>query len=279
MDARTEPETITAEAVTAFLHTERFGRTLHLLAQVDSTNHAAALLAQHSAPHGTVVLAEQQTAGRGRMGRTWFSPPGDGLYCSVVLRPSDELLDRLPWIPLVSAMAAARAISNVTVAQVRLKWPNDLLHDERKLGGLLCESGGQSATSTSRGVPLYVIAGIGLNVNTPLERFPSDLQHIATSLAIASGGRVNRLRLFVALLEELEAGWAILRTAPIAELIRDYTHWCVTIGRRIRVALPGDERVEGVADGIAVDGSLRVVRTGPDGHAVDVRAGDVIHVR
>jgi BirA family transcriptional regulator, biotin operon repressor / biotin---[acetyl-CoA-carboxylase] ligase len=279
MGVPTEPERVTAAAVQALVATRQFGRRLHLRDELDSTNRLGAMLAQQGEPHGTVVFADRQSAGRGRLGRAWFSPPGDGLYCSVLLRPSAPFSDRLSWVPLVSAMAAARAILSLMRIEVRLKWPNDLLHGERKLGGILCESSHQHDVMVSI-LPTYVIVGVGINVNTPPERFPPELRDTATSLAIASGAHVNRLKLFVTLLKELEEAWDSLPSSTMRHLVQDYIGWCATIGRRVRVELPGNEQIEGLAETIAPDGSLRLVRNGQNGRqSMDIRAGDVVHVR
>ena len=280
MAARAVPETFTAAAVQALLRTQEFGRRLHLLDQVDSTNRVCAAFAQQGEPHGTSVVAERQTAGRGRMGRSWFSPPREGLYCSVLVRPSDLNSDRLSWIPLVSALAAARAIKTAASIDVRLKWPNDLLHGERKLGGLLCEASSQPVSGVTSAAPPFVVIGIGINVNTPRGSFPRELQDIATSLAVASGGPVDRVQLLAVLLNELEYAWDSLRVSPITALMSEYGQWCATIGRHIRVDLPGDQRLEGVADSITAEGSLRVLLTGSGSRRlVEIRAGDVVHVR
>jgi BirA family biotin operon repressor/biotin-[acetyl-CoA-carboxylase] ligase len=281
MASRTNPDILTVEALQAGLRTQRLGRTLRLFDEVDSTNLVATEMAQRGADHGTVVVAERQTAGKGRLGRSWFSPAGEGLYCSILLRSeySRSLPDRLTWIPLISAMATARAIDQTTGLAVRLKWPNDVLLGERKVGGLLCESGGRaSGPSHAVGHPGYVIVGIGLNVN--IEIFPEDLRDVATSLAIAAGCPVDRTRLLTALLNELEMTIESLSTASDLDLVRSYTAVCATLGRRVKLELAGNESLTGWAQAIGPDGSLRVIRDGPQADSmVAVRAGEVVHVR
>jgi BirA family transcriptional regulator, biotin operon repressor / biotin---[acetyl-CoA-carboxylase] ligase len=281
MASRTNPDILTVEALQAGLRTQRLGRTLRLFDEVDSTNLVATEMAQRGADHGTVVVAERQTAGKGRLGRSWFSPAGEGLYCSILLRSeySRSLPDRLTWIPLISAMATARAIDQTTGLAVRLKWPNDVLLGERKVGGLLCESGGRaSGPSHAVGHPGYVIVGIGLNVN--IETFPEDLRDVATSLAIAAGRPVDRTRLLTALLNELEMTIESLSTASDLDLVRSYTAVCATLGRRVKLELAGNESLTGWAQAIGPDGSLRVIRDGPQADSmVAVRAGEVVHVR
>jgi BirA family biotin operon repressor/biotin-[acetyl-CoA-carboxylase] ligase len=279
MAATVKRDLLQADAVQAALRTRYLGRSLHLVEQVGSTNTAAIALTQDGAVHGTVLVADTQTAGKGRLGRDWYSPAGEGLYCSIVLRPETEgpLLGRFweysSWIPLISAVAAARAIQTSTGLTARVKWPNDLLLDEHKVGGLLCESSAREPVSRS-----YLILGIGINVNTSQEHFPPELRDRATSLAIRAGRHIEKTGLLVALLQELEHALESLASARPEELIQSYTDYCATIGRRVRIDL-GSESLEGRAESIALDGSLRVNRDGQEDQIVEVRAGDVIHVR
>lgn len=283
MASRTKPDILTVEALQAGLRTQRLGRTLRLFDEVDSTNLVATEMAQRGADHGTVVVAERQTAGKGRLGRSWFSSAGEGLYCSILLRSeySRSLSDHLTWIPLISAMATARAIDQTTGLAVRLKWPNDVLLGERKVGGLLCESGGRaSGPSHAVGHPGYVIVGIGLNVNIALETFPEDLRDVATSLAIAAGRPVDRIRLLTVLLNELEMTIDNLSTASDLDLVRSYTAVCATLGRRVKLELAGNESLTGWAQAIGPDGSLRVIRDGAQADSmVEIHAGEVVHIR
>jgi BirA family biotin operon repressor/biotin-[acetyl-CoA-carboxylase] ligase len=171
------------------LATARLGQHLHLHQSLTSTNSEAMTLAQNGAEDGTVVIAESQSAGRGRHARTWFSPPGLNLYCSVIVRGLGQgltLADWLSWVPLTTALAATEAVQEVAAISLALKWPNDLLLDERKVGGILCES--------SLAIPdnPVVVIGIGLNVNVSLELFPDELRPIATSLFESSHRLVDR---------------------------------------------------------------------------------------
>ncbi len=271
---------LTAGSVQALLSTRTFGRTLHLLDETTSTNVAALALAHDGAAHGTVVAAETQTAGRGRLGRQWHSPAGENLYCSVILRrlPTDERSHGLCWIPLVSAVAAARAIEVVSGLTPALKWPNDLLLSERKVGGILCESGGlgPNGSANQHGI---VIVGIGLNVNTSRGGFPEHLREIATSLAIEAGRQFDRAALLASLLNALEDRYELLLTDRATDAENEYRRLCATLGRRVRVELAGGERVEGRADALLEDGSLRVIRDDPRNAVAEVRAADVVHLR
>jgi len=279
MPASTGSPSLTRESLAAALRTKTYGRSLHLLPQTTSTNTVAFELAQQGAPHGTLVVAEQQAAGRGRLGRQWYSPPGDNLYCSLLLRlpAPDGLPAWLSWIPLVSAAGSARAVERVTGMLPRLKWPNDLLVGARKVGGLLCES-----TMSAQGT--CVVVGIGLNVNTSREAFPEDLLAIATSLAAETGRTHDRTALLAALLLELEVRLESLLAGSAEPLRREYLSLCATLDRRVRVTLTGGTIIEGVAEAIGPDGSLQVRQeVPPSAHGerkvVDIRAGDVVHLR
>ncbi len=268
---------LSADAVRALLQTRTLGWALHILEETDSTNTAALALAQQGAGHGTVLAADRQTAGRGRLGRHWFSPPGENLYCSVILRrtpPGDHRWDDLSWLPLISAVAAAHAIRKVAGLHPSLKWPNDILVGERKVGGILCEGGGASSQN------VYVVVGIGINVNTRRESFPEDLRSLATSLRSATDRQVNRAALLAGWLAELEARSDALLAGRLKELGLEYEALCSTLGRRVRVNLAGGQVVEGRADSLGPDGSLRVSpEAEPAGTLVEIRVGDVVHLR
>src|SRR5574342_386283 len=135
---------LSLDAIHSTLATQAFGHRIELRDQIDSTNREAVALAHAGVEHGTIVVAESQTEGRGRLSRQWFSPPGVNLYCSIVIRKpigGDRLADWLSWLPLITALAAAESIGLVASASVAVKWPNDLLLGEHKVGGILCESG------------------------------------------------------------------------------------------------------------------------------------------
>lgn len=262
------------------LRTQRLGRALQILKETTSTNMEAACLAQLGVEHGTVIVAEHQTAGKGRLGRAWYSPAGGNLYCSVILRataPPEQPPKGLSWVPLASAVAAARAVHTITGLLSTLKWPNDLLVGHRKLGGLLCESGVAGRQN------LYVVIGLGLNVNVRREAFPADLQNVATSLASELGRSVDRAALLASFLYELEPRVNPLLaglTVKSSDLLHEYSSLCSTLGRRVRVSLADGATVEGLAHSIALNGSLCIVEgDGKAGKLVEVQAGDVTHLR
>ena len=260
------------------LSTKTFGRTLHVLDEVTSTNSQAAALAQQGAPHGAVVVAETQTAGRGRLGRHWHSPPGKNLYCSLLLRTMpgrDQQPLWLSWIPLIAALAVSRAVQVTADLKPTVKWPNDILIGNRKLGGVLCESSG---LGTSHAV---VIVGIGLNVNIRRDDFPEDLRELGTSLMIEAQHPFDRAALLVTLLLEMETRCEAFLAGAHGDILKEYVLRCGTLGRRVIVELAHGEHVDGTAESILPDGSLRVTRTNAAGQplTLDVRAGDVTHLR
>lgn len=271
-----DSQPLTKEAIQDLLRTDIFGRILHLLPTTTSTNSEAMALALQGAADGTVVVAEAQTAGKGRLGRRWHSPPGENLYCSVIMRnaPAGDLSGWLSAIPLLSAVAVAKAVRAVAGLKSSLKWPNDILAGDRKLGGLLCES---SLAGPSR---TFVVVGVGLNVNSRRESFPEDIREIATSIVTETDRLCDRASLLAALLSELELYSEALLSRPPGTLLSEYARLCSTLGRRVRVTLAGGEAVEGLADSLAPDGSLRVIRDqASGGGTVEVRAGDVVHLR
>lgn len=263
------------------LETKRLGQQLHIHQQLASTNSEAMSLAQDGAKDGTVVIAEAQSAGRGRHARTWFSPPGLNLSCSIIVRGLGRglsLADWLSWVPLTTALAVAEAVQTVAATSLALKWPNDLLLDERKVGGILCES--------SLAIPdnPIVVIGIGLNVNVPGNMFPDELRPIATSLFASSHRLIDRNRLLAQLLLDVEQSLDELRDHGPSRLLQAYQRRCTTLGRQVRVVLGANEELLGTAVAITADGTLQVrPSTGASGTGkaplIGVRAGDVIHVR
>jgi BirA family biotin operon repressor/biotin-[acetyl-CoA-carboxylase] ligase len=221
-----------------------------------STNDLARDLAADGAPSGTVVLAEEQTAGRGRQGRTWVAPRGRALTLSVVLRAGDETLALLPLIAAVAVCEVCERVAPVTCA---VKWPNDVWIDERKVAGILIEARPQEG---------WAVAGIGLNVDTTEEELPAELRESATSLRIATGGEVERERALSALLERL-AEWL---TGGRDRLLAAYRERDALTGRAIAWTVAG-ERLEGEAGGVDDDGSLVVFTADGERHALG--AGEV----
>ena len=272
---------LTRDTIHSTLSTTWLGRRIELFDCLPSTNREAAQLAQAEVEHGTVVVADSQTAGRGRLSRTWFSPPGANLYCSIILRvmrPPERLTEWLSWLPLISALAAAEAIEQVSSIHVSVKWPNDLLISERKVGGILCESG-----TGSRSDPFQII-GIGINVNVDHEDWPADLLDSATSIWQERKIVVDRNRLLAQLLIELEQCVDELAIHGTDRIALAYSQRCSTIGHTIQATLATGAVLIGLAEGIGQDGSLRVrPQAAQPGsgtpEVVHLRVADIIHVR
>ena len=272
---------LTRNTIHSTLSTRWLGRRIELFDSLPSTNREAIQLAQAEVEHGTVVIADCQTAGRGRLSRTWFSPPGANLHCSMILRtirPPERLTEWLSWLPLISALAAAEAIEQVSSIRVSVKWPNDLLISERKIGGILCESG-----TGARSDPFQII-GIGINVNLDHDDWPADLRGSATSIWQERKIVVDRNRLLAQVLLELEQCLDELTIHGISQLALAYQQRCSTIGHRIQAALATGDMIVGLAEGIGQDGSLRVrpQATQPGSgtpKVLHLRVADIIHVR
>lgn len=223
-----------------------------LLAETVSTNEVALEQAGKGAPPYSVVVAETQTGGRGRLGKSWQSPPGTGLYFSVILRP--ELPQQeLPKITLAAGLAVAKALEAVTNLAIGIKWPNDLILNGRKLGGILCEMSGMQG----EGRPA-VILGIGLNVNSPRSAFPTNLQDKATSLLIATGSEHRRSDLLQAILLEVKKTIVFFEQKGFGRILAEWRQRDVTLGRELSWLTQGGEIVRGVSMGPDDTGQLLI---------------------
>lgn len=263
------------ETIAGTLSTKDLGHRLELFDEVASTNREASTLAQAGAEHGTVVAADSQTAGRGRLSRTWFSPPGSNLYCSVIVMkplPADRLTNWLSWLPLIAALAAAEAVRNVAGTTLSVKWPNDLVIADRKVGGILCESG-----STPTGP--YQVIGVGLNVNLDLTDFPPGLKESATSLWLTRRQVIDRNRLLAQLLNELEPCIDELLDRGTERIAQAYGRCCSTIGQLVKATMAAGQECVGIAEAIGSDGSLVVRPTAPPSVPTSLRVADIVHLR
>jgi BirA family biotin operon repressor/biotin-[acetyl-CoA-carboxylase] ligase len=240
-------------------------RTVHWFQETDSTQRVARDLARAGAAEGTVVVAERQTAGRGRLGRSWHSPAGLNLYCSLVLRPP-LAPGAVPRLALVVGAAVAAAIVEETGAAAAIKWPNDVLVDGRKVAGILVEMDAEMERVH------HVIAGIGVNVNAPVASFPPELRDKATSLRVATGRRVDRAAFAARLLVALEARYGRFVSGGFDSVRAEWERFSCLTGTDVRVAGP-DGEVAGRVLGLDDDGALRLAR--PDGGVARVIAGEV----
>jgi BirA family biotin operon repressor/biotin-[acetyl-CoA-carboxylase] ligase len=240
--------------------------SVRVAASLPSTNAEVASLARDGTPGGLVLVAEEQTAGRGRLDRTWSAPARSGLTFSVLLRPDGVPPAAWGWFPLLAGVAVAGAVSTLAELDVRLKWPNDVLVGERKLAGVLAER-----------VDDAVVIGVGLNVSLRTDELPVAS---ATSLHLEKSAVVDRMPVLLAVLRSMGRLYDEFVTASgdadASGLRSSYRGLCATLGRSVRAELPGGHVVTGTA--VDVDDSGRLVLDAPDGTEL-IGAGDIVHLR
>lgn len=241
------------------------GRRIVCCGETGSTNADAFLLAEQGAEDGTVLLAERQLAGKGRLGRRWESPAGVNLYCSVVLRPELPPYEA-PQLTFLSAVAVARAIKITTGLQPAIKWPNDLLMNGRKVAGLLNE---MNAETDRVG---FVILGIGVNLNMRADQFPPDLRTPATSLMLETGFPIARQTFAVHLLHELDQEYCRFQLEGFGPVREEWASYCNAFGREVQVDV-GAHLLQGPFMGIDHDGALLMKLS--DGRVERILSGDV----
>jgi BirA family transcriptional regulator, biotin operon repressor / biotin---[acetyl-CoA-carboxylase] ligase len=263
----------------AALRSELSGGLWTSVTVVPSTGSTNADLLAAGGREGQVLVTEEQTAGRGRMGRSWVSQPGAALTFSVLLRPDSVPAERRGWLTLMAGVAVAQSVSVVSDLPATLKWPNDVLINSGKVAGILAEQAADSA----------VVIGMGINVATTPDALPTGPGGLrGTSIAIERGrdagqGRagetVSRQRLLAETLRQLERRYVAFRDDPDPEatgLLGEYRTLCVTLGQQVRAELPGGRVVTGEATGVDAVGRLLITTPGATEH---VAAGDVVHVR
>jgi BirA family biotin operon repressor/biotin-[acetyl-CoA-carboxylase] ligase len=267
----TVPDILVPEILQPRLKGTQFGRRIHHFFKTDSTNTVALALAAAGEPHGTLVVAEEQTAGRGRLGRAWHSEKTSGIYLSIILRPeftptkSGLAPQQAPLLTLAAGLAARDAVVQVTGLGVDLRWPNDLLAGGKKFCGILTEMQAEAQRIH------YVVVGIGVNVNHA--KLPAELEPIATSLRLATGRGVSRLELLAGLLAAFDRYYNQLLRDGSAPLISRFSQVSsYASGKRVLVTGP-KEKMSGVTEGLDATGTLLVRRD--DGQLVPVLAGDV----
>ncbi|TYO99864.1 BirA family biotin operon repressor/biotin-[acetyl-CoA-carboxylase] ligase [Geothermobacter ehrlichii] len=259
------PDRVTPEEIRSRLGESLVGRRVVCFERTDSTNLQALRLAEQGAEEGTVLIAEAQDAGKGRLGRSWLSPPGVNLYTSIILRPEIPPWDA-PQMTFLAAMAVVRAVEEVCALSPRVKWPNDLLLGGRKVAGLLSE------LSADMDRVRAVVLGIGLNVNMSPEQIPSTLRYPATSLAIEGGRNYSRIDLACAICRHLDALYRLYRERGFEPVRLAWEANCDLIGRRVEVSC-GEGTLRGRVRGIDGDGALLL--DGPGGGVERILAGDV----
>jgi len=261
------PDTLRQNELGQGLKTSIIGKDIRLFPEVVSTNTLAMEAASQGAPEGTVIIAEAQTGGKGRLGRTWISPKGN-LYLSVILRPQIPT-HKAPLITLVGAVAVASAIRKHSSVQAAIKWPNDILISGKKVAGLLTEMSAEPDRIR------HIALGIGVDVNMELQELPLDVRMNATTLAVEAGAQVDRKMLLQQILLDLEHWYRIFLTSE-AEVLKEWEQLNMTIGCRVTVSGMG-EVFEGLAQGIDQEGRLMVALD--DSTIRIVAAGDVTIVK
>jgi BirA family transcriptional regulator, biotin operon repressor / biotin---[acetyl-CoA-carboxylase] ligase len=266
---KAKPAKLSVQELLTKLTTAKFGRNLKLLDIVPSTQDELRRLAEEGAPEGTLVIAEQQTNGRGRMGRSWISPAGKGIWMSLLLRPS-LALPYTPQLTLLAAVALSRAISQVVPVSIGIKWPNDLLVDGRKISGILLESAAEDERLR------YVVVGMGVSVNLEPDDYPQELLTKAISLKMATGVAINRSELIAVILEEFERLYELYIDEGFAPIRALWEAHAVTLNQ-VTVLNTPQGKLQGVPrsldgmGGLIVelnDGSYRTVYSGEVGEGL-----------
>ncbi|MBS4209786.1 biotin--[acetyl-CoA-carboxylase] ligase [Bacillus sp. FJAT-50079] len=259
------PDQMTENEILFGLTTECFGRHIYHFDKIDSTQVKAHQLAEKGAPEGTVVIAEEQTSGRGRMSRPWHSLKKKGVWMSFIVRPKLHL-QQAPQFTLITAIAVVKAIEETTGLEPEIKWPNDILLNGKKITGILTELQGEADHIH------YLIIGIGMNVNHAKADFPEEVKEIATSLAIEKGEQVARAVLVQNVLKNFEKYYQLYVEKGFAPLKLLWESYAVSIGKTI-VAKTLTSEITGKAVGITEEGVLKI--EGEDGQIHHIYSADI----
>ena len=258
------PDFILPGEIKKNLKSKIFGKKIYSYRKVGSTNLLGFRLAETGSEEGTLIVADEQTKGKGRMGRSWYSPPRLGLWMSLILRPRIPPF-KAPGLSICAGLALAQTIKEMTGIEAKIKWPNDCLIDGKKVGGILLELSAELDRIN------FVIVGIGVNVNHSAKDFPRNLSQTATSMKIKLGKDISRLALLTSFLEEFERIYLDFKKKGLSaqrEMIKSFSS---LLGKKVAVRF-GKEKIEGMAENIDENGSL-VIKT-KKGEKV-VRAGEV----
>ncbi|MDT3699709.1 MAG: biotin--[acetyl-CoA-carboxylase] ligase [Thermincola sp.] len=259
------PDRLYGHELISLLNGMVFGRQVIYRETVVSTNELAKELARKEAEEGTVVIAEEQTGGKGRMERVWYSPPGQGLWFSTILRPVIKPVDASK-LTLVSAVAVAKTIREVADIPAGIKWPNDVLVNQRKVAGILIEMSAEIDRIN------YLVLGIGVNVSLDGTSIPGELANVATSLEAENKLKVTRVELLAALLNNLDKLYEDFLAGKFKQILNSWKEMSVTLNRRVKV-ISGSEVEEGVASDLDEDGALVLLKS--DGSRKRILSGDV----
>lgn len=261
------PDALIKTEILSQLKTQKWGKDhLYTYDEVDSTNTIAKKLANEGKPEGTVVVAELQKAGKGRLGRNWVSPHGSGIWLSFILRPP-MLPTNAPQLSFVIAVGMIQALKNTTGLDVKTKWPNDILIDRKKAVGILTEISAEMERIN------YIVVGIGVNVNQEFEDFPEEFRDKSISLRMANKGQsLSRVKILQGILEEMEKVYNNYLVGGFEPILEEWKNNSITIGEEVEVIM-GEERLNGLAIDLDKDGSLLVKKD--NGEVEKIIAGDV----
>lgn len=258
------PDILGEEEIHYNLNTRLIGQKIITFDQIGSTNQEAKKLALEGMEEGTVIIADEQIAGKGRRGRNWVSPPGTGIWMSMILRP-DTQPENASMITLVAGLAVCKAIHQITSMKALIKWPNDIVINGKKICGILTEMNSEIDFIN------FVVVGIGINVN--ISEFPPELDNIATSLMLEGNEKYKRKTLVKKILEEFEECYnKYLQTEDLQGIVDDYNSYCVNIGKEVKV-ISKSEEITGKVKCVTQKGELIII--GSNGDDILITSGEV----
>jgi len=260
----TVPDVLTESEIKSRLCTKWAGHEVHCYEKIDSTNNAAKNAAEQGSVHGALFIAEQQSAGKGRRGRSWVSPTGTGIWMTILLKPELEP-SYASMLTLVAALSISEAIEEATGLVAKIKWPNDIVVNGKKVCGILTEMNAEIECIH------YVVIGLGTNVN--IEEFPKEIQETATSLMIEAGKHIDRVPVICAFLSCFETNYeTFIKQKNLSDLLENYNKRLVNCGREVRI-LDSNGGYIGIARGIDKNGGLIVEKE--KGETVTITSGEV----
>ena len=258
------PDSVAAVEVSSLMETDVIGRDVRYMETIDSTNLYARRLGEDGAAEGVLVDADEQTAGKGRSGRHWTTPPGSAIAMSVLLRPRIAP-ERISMVTLVMGLAVAKAVRELYGLDALITWPNDVVVNGKKICGILTEMSAELMAVN------YIVIGVGINSN--MKEFPAEIRTTATSIALELGRDVSRARLIAEVMKHFETLYrSFLETSDLSGILSDYNAILVNIGRRVRVLEPGNEYS---AQALGIDRNGRLLVRTDEGTVRDVYAGEV----
>ena len=238
------------------------GKEIEFYEEIDSTNIRAKNWGQEGAIEGSLVIAEKQSAGRGRMGRQWSSPKGEGIWMSLIVKPNIDI-EKIPQLTILAGLSMCCSIRQITGLDVGIKWPNDLVIHNKKVCGILCEM-----VKTKN--ELAVIVGIGVNVNS--KKFPDDLPY-ATSLYLESNKVVSRERIIEKFLSDFEKKYKLyIQTCSLVNFIEEYKNFCINLNKQVKIIERQEEFIGMVRD---IDQDARLIVEKEDGSVMSILSGEV----